>query len=110
MEEKDFCGKIQEIQEEYTRCLKPTIDEILGKERKDLTSEDFIILAESTHKLWIISEILKGRTAFLLDDTDVEEDSVAVKTSTALTTMEQLDLYGRKITEARSKLLLNKNN
>lgn len=102
MEERDFCEQVEKIKE-YVLKIKPILKSIREKERKDLTAEDFVIMAEATHKLWIISEVLKGRTAFLLEESDTEAES-----STALTTKEMIDLYGRKIAEARNKLLINK--
>lgn len=94
-------ARIQEISEEYQVVLKPRIKRICEKGREDLKPEDFVILAEASHKLWIISEILKGRTAFLDEDDEPQN-------SAALSTKELIDLYGRKIMEAKNKLLINK--
>lgn len=100
MKEEEFCATIRELEKEYTQVLRPTMQALMEKEKKDLTAADFVLLAEATHKLWIISEVLKGRTAFLLE----EDDKSAGDDATGLTTREMVDLYGRKVMEAKNKI------
>ena len=101
MKEEEFCATIRELEKEYTQVLRPTMQALMEKEKKDLTAADFVLLAEATHKLWIISEVLKGRTAFLLEEDDDVSDG---DDATGLTTREMVDLYGRKVMEAKNKI------
>ena len=81
--------------------IEPHIQTILDKSQSgSISPREYVQLAEVAHRFWIFSEILSGRTGFLLEDpnkSDQEEGS-------ALSVKEMIDVYSRKIEEAKRRV------